>query len=156
MSGLLFELLTSKTCDWSTAELDGTGWVWELQSLTFNGSDWSIAKFDDRGLISEPVSFTFNGNSKCTGFSFFGLYLLNDNLVCVFFKCCGWLHGRLIDFLDEYFLKTLGYHSLFWVLWEFRSTFLLLSPLSYSKWFFSKQAFSQQGKYWEHNGYVER
>ena len=43
MSGLLFGLLTSKKCDWSTAECDGTGWVWELDSLTFNSSDLPIA-----------------------------------------------------------------------------------------------------------------
>ena len=68
MSSLLFELLTSKTCGRSTAE------------------------FDDRGWISEPESFTFNGNSNWIGFSFFGLHLLNENLLCVF---CGWLNGRL-------------------------------------------------------------
>ena len=33
MSGLVFELLTSIKCDWSTAECDGTGWVWELDYL---------------------------------------------------------------------------------------------------------------------------
>ena len=27
MSGLLFELIESKKCDWSTTEFDSTGWV---------------------------------------------------------------------------------------------------------------------------------
>ena len=40
MSGLLFELLTFKNCDWSTAKLDNTGWVWEFESLIINDSDW--------------------------------------------------------------------------------------------------------------------
>ena len=66
MSGLLFELLTFKKCGWSTAEFDGTDWVWELESLTFDDSDWSIAEFDDRDWISEPESYTFNGNSNWT------------------------------------------------------------------------------------------
>ena len=98
MSGLLFELLTSKKCDWSTAKFDDTGWIWELESFTFNGSDLSIAEFDYWDWISQHESVSFNGNSSCTGFSFFGFYLLNGNLVCVFFNTCGWLHGRLIGF----------------------------------------------------------
>ena len=79
MPGLLFELLTSKKCDWSTTKFDNADWVWELESLTFNGSDWWIEEFDDGDWTSEPESFSFNGNSNRTGFSFFGLYLLNDN-----------------------------------------------------------------------------
>ena len=81
MSGLRFELLTSKKQYGSTAEFEGTGWVWELELLTFNGSGWSIAEFEGRSWISEPESFTFSGNSNWAGFSFVGLYLLNDNLV---------------------------------------------------------------------------
>ena len=56
--------------------------------LIFNGSDLSIAEFDDRDSISEPELFTFNGNSNWTEFLFFGLHLLNDNLLCVFFNTC--------------------------------------------------------------------
>ena len=68
ISSLSFELLTCKICGWSTA------------------------KFDDKDWNSEPESFTLNRNSNWTGFSFFGLHLLNDNLLCLFF---GWLNGRL-------------------------------------------------------------
>ena len=64
MSGLLLERLTFKKCGCSTAEFDGTDWVWEIGSLTFNVSDWSIAEFDDRDWISELESFNFNGNSN--------------------------------------------------------------------------------------------
>ena len=49
ISGLLFELLTSKKFDWSTAKLDNTGWLWKLELLTFIDSEWSIAEFDDGG-----------------------------------------------------------------------------------------------------------
>ena len=107
MSGLLFELLTSKKCGWSTAEFDGTNWVWELESFTFNGSDWPIVEFDYRDWVSKPESFTFNGNSNWTEFSFYDLHLLNDNLLRVFLNTCDWLYGRLVDSFDECFSKTL-------------------------------------------------
>ena len=105
MSGLLFELQTFKKCGWSTAEFDGTDWVWELKWLTFNGSDWSIAEFDYRDWISEPESFTLNGNSNWTVFSFFGLHSLNDNLLCVFFNTCDWLHESWLILLMNVFQK---------------------------------------------------
>ena len=96
--------------------------------VTFNGSDWSIAEYDDRGGISEPESFTFNGNSNWTGFSFFGLYLLNDNLVLYFLiLVIDYMRGWLILF-DECFWKTWGNDSLFWVFWEFNSTFFTFFP----------------------------
>ena len=119
--------------------------------VTFNGSDWSIAEYDDRGGISEPESFTFNGNSNWTGFSFFGLHLLNSNLLCVFFSTCGWLHGRLIDSFDECFSKTLGNDSLFWVFWEFRSTFFtFFSPFLFKfRLFLFKAGFFLAGKIME-------
>ena len=149
MSGLLFELLTFKKCGWSTAEFDGTDWVWELESLTFNGSNWSIAEVYDRDWISESESFTFNGNSNWTEFPFFGLHLLNDLLLYVCFNAGDWFHGRLIDSFDEFFSKkNLGNGSLFWVFWEFRSSFFtFFSPFLFKlKFFFSKQTFSQHEK----------
>ena len=145
MSGLLFELVTFKKCDWSTAKFDDTGWVWELESFTFNGSDLSIAELDYWDWISQHESFSFNGNSSCTGFSFFGFYLLNGNLVCVFFNTCGWLHGRLIGFfwMCSQNLKKMATFSEYSK--NSNQLFKLFSPLSYSNWnfFFSKQAFSQ-------------
>ena len=42
ISGLPFEILTSKKCDWPAAELDDTGLIWESESITFNGSNCRI------------------------------------------------------------------------------------------------------------------
>ena len=39
-----------------------------------------------------------NCSSNRSGFLFLGLYLLNDNLVCVYVNTCGCLPERLIDF----------------------------------------------------------
>lgn len=109
----LFEIVFEKKC-WPIEECDDTGWIRKLESLTFNRSDWSIAEFNDEFWISEPGSFAFNGNSNRTGFSCFGLYLLNNNLVCVFLI-------PAVDFFGEW-------NSLFWVFWEFELTCFTFFP----------------------------